>query len=267
VVEPWGAKTRDRRWWGAMPGVDPAAVTDAEGRFALTSRDPKQAMDLKVLSPDFAVALTPLLDMGETMHEIRLKVGATVTGRLVCKGKGLAGRTLGAVQADRGATAFVGAVQIATDTDGRFQLDHLPPGQRHVVYSLCDGQTPGPALRATEFTTPDDGGSHDLGPLEIQAGLTLAGRVELPPGRELPGDGSISLFRDPAWDHCTVKLAPDGRFELVGLPSEVFQVRVNVPGYRLDASRLRFQLLGNEAFGVRLREDRTDVVIPLLGKE
>lgn len=266
VVEPWGAKTASRRWWGSLPGVDAAAVTDADGRFVITSRDPKLGMDLRVTAPGFAVELTDLFEMGETVHEIRLEMGVTVTGQIVYDGEPLAGRAVGAVQEDRSAHEFVGDLVIGTDSEGRFTLNNLQPNQRYVVYTLCDGTTPGPALPATAFETQDDGAAQALGPLDARPGLTLAGTVELPDGARLPEAAKITLFRNPAWNHCSVGIEPNGSFHFVGLAPEVYKVRVNLPGYDLDTSNLRFQPLAPQSFGLRMREDREGVIVPMLAR-
>ncbi|TWU45652.1 Dioxygenase [Novipirellula aureliae] len=63
VVSPSGAKTSEKRWWGSLPGVDEASVTDAEGRFVITSQDAKLGLDLEVTSPGFADFPSQLFDL------------------------------------------------------------------------------------------------------------------------------------------------------------------------------------------------------------
>ncbi|MBI2480616.1 MAG: carboxypeptidase regulatory-like domain-containing protein, partial [Planctomycetia bacterium] len=139
LVGPTGAKTSDRRWRGALPGVDEASVTDDEGRFVITSRDPKLGLDLAVAAPGFAIQLVELLALNGEEHEIRLQRGATVKGGLMSNDKPVAGRAVGVVQRDRSSGKFVGETTLATDDQGQFIFPNLQPNDTYVLYTLCSG--------------------------------------------------------------------------------------------------------------------------------
>ena len=263
LVTPYGAKTSERRWWGSLPGVDAASVTDDEGHFVVTSRDPKLGLDVEVTAPGFAINPGKLFPLDGQRHEIRLQRGATVLGSLLWEGKGVASRAVGIVQRDRSSGQFVGEVTLATDEQGQFVFPNLQTNQSYVLYTLCSGAKDEPVLKQR---TIDTGANHtdvDVGDLELVAGLTLAGRAELPSGTELPADAKLRLSRDLAWDWCEVALQPDGSFVARGLPPEVLTVGVTAPGFTLDTSRLRFQPVGENRFALRLRKERQEIVIPL----
>jgi hypothetical protein len=262
LVTPCGAKTSEKRWFGSLPGVDDAAATDDEGRFVISSRDPKLGLDVEVAARGFAIHPAELLALNGEEHVISLLRGATVHGRLLWDGRPAPGREIGIVQRDRSVGPFVGEVTLATDDDGRFLFPNLQPEQQYVLYTLCPGADK-PVLKVKSIETGPSDTTQDVGDLTLIEGLTLAGRVVLPEGAEMPPDARIRISRDPAWDWCELPLKSDGSFAIHGLPPEVFTFHVTAPGYKIDASRLRFQVVRPNAFAMRLREDRVDVEVPL----
>jgi hypothetical protein len=266
LIAPTGAKTSAKRWWGTLPGVDAASVTDDEGRFVITSSEPKLGLDLEAIAPGFAIQLVELLALDGKEHEIRLQRGATVVGSLMSNDKPVAGRAIGIVQRDRGSGKFVGETTLATDEHGQFAFPNLQPNDTYVLYTLCRGDVDEPALKIRTLETGKNNSETDVGDLTLIAGSTLAGRVELPSGAVLPADAKIRIGRDMAWDWCDALIASDGTFAIQGLPPEVLTIGVTIAGFTVDNSRLRFQSVGENRFALRLREDRRDVVIPLLAK-
>ncbi|HEX5445288.1 MAG TPA: carboxypeptidase-like regulatory domain-containing protein [Pirellulales bacterium] len=253
LLWPTGAKTRERRWWGALPGVDEAAVADAEGRFVITSQEPKLALDVQASAPGYATSPAKLFDLDGSEHEIRLRRGASVSGRLKYQGKPAAQRAIGIVQRDRSAGRFLGETTLATDGEGGFMFVDLQPNERYVLYSLCDGQHDAPVLKTVSVQTDGESEVTQLGELSLVEGLTLSGHVELPAGARLPEGAKVRASRDPAWDWCETPLDDQGAFTLRGLPAEVYSVSVIVPGFAIDSSRLRYQSTGESEFGLRLR--------------
>ncbi|HVW36574.1 MAG TPA: carboxypeptidase-like regulatory domain-containing protein [Pirellulales bacterium] len=253
VVSPTGAKTHEKRWWGQLPGVDEAAVTDFDGRFVITSQDPKLGLDLSVSAAGYADFPSQLFDLDGSEHEIRVRRGANISGRLTYEGQSVKRRAIGIVQRDRSAGHFVGETTLATDGDGAFLFANLQPNERYALYTLCDAGQDLPALKTMTLETGGDGDVKPLGDLALLPGLTLAGRVELPPGSKLPPGAKLRVDREPAWDWCETLLLDDGEFVLRGLPPEVYSVKVIAPGFELDPSRLRYQAIGPSEFGLRLR--------------
>lgn len=270
LVWPTGAKTRERRWWGALPGVDEAAVADAEGRFVITSQEPKLALDLQASAPGYATLPGQLFDLNGGEHEIRLRRGASVSGRLTYQGKPAARRAIGIVQRDRSAGRFLGETTLATDDEGGFIFVDLQPGDRYVLYSLCGGKDDVSVLKTVALLTGGESEVTELGELSLVDGLTFSGHVELPAGAQLPEGAKVRLSRDPAWDWCETPLDNQGAFTLRGLPAEVYSVSVIVPGFAIDSSRLRYQSTAESEFGLRLRAKGDSrlvyVVVPLKAK-
>ncbi|HVC97958.1 MAG TPA: carboxypeptidase-like regulatory domain-containing protein [Pirellulales bacterium] len=255
VVSPTGAKTHEKRWWGQLPGVDEAAVTDAEGQFVITSQEPKLGLDLRAGAPGYADFPSRLFDLDGSEHEIRMRRGATVSARLTYQGRPVKRRAIGMVQRDRSVGHFVGETTMATDDDGNFLFANLQPNERYVLYSLCDASQDLPVFKTVSMETGGDGEVTSLAEISLLQGLTLTGRVELPTGATMPKGAKLRVSRDPAWDWCETLLSDDGEFKIRSLPPEVYSVSVIAPGFEIDASRMRYQVTGASEFGLRLRGD------------
>lgn len=263
LVDPYGAKTADRRWWGQVDGVDPA-VSDAEGNVSILVPAGFLGLDVKVMIHNSAGATVQLLTPGPDRHKIVLPAGTKVTGRLVHDGRSAAGLTVAVVQLERTAGHhFIKAVSDVTNADGRFVFDNLPAAEDYAIFSPV-GEGPQKLVLTTKrFRAAGNRQSRDLGDLPVRPPLRLAGRLELPAGRAVPPNTKITLGRDPAWDLIAVPVAADGGFVAEGLPPETYEVRVAIKGLAVDGTRLPFQVLGEQSFGLRLREGVSDLTIPL----
>lgn len=264
IVSPFGAKTAGRRWYGRLPGVDEAAVSDAGGEFVITSQGALLGLDVEVEAPGYAICRRELLEFNGERHEVQLRRGAIVTGSLSYEGKPVRRRPLGIVQRNRSAVACVGEVTQASDDSGAFAFANLQPNERYVLYSLCDGTDDLPVLKTTSLQTRGDLEVTELGELPLIDGLVIAGKVEVPPGAALPEGALLRIERDPAFDWCELPLADDGAFEARGLPPEVYSIDVIAPGFELDAARLRYQATSQRQFGLRLRSNLRDLQVPLV---
>ncbi len=266
VIDPYGAKTATRRWWGRMEGVDETVVSDADGRFIVYSEKPMLAMDLHVKGRGYATTITPLLNMGGTEHEVALQRGASVSGRLLFQDEPVCDRAVGIVQVDRGPGKFVGELAGQTNQNGELCFYNLQPDQDHVVYTLCDNDDSRLALKTIRFSTKNDGESTDLGDLSLTEGVQFSGKVALADDVPLPRNSTLRLGRDPAWDWKQVGLKSDGTFHIVGLPPEIYTVRVVVPELTIDTSQFRYQMVGENTFGLNMKKDRAGFRIPLRPK-
>ncbi len=272
VVSPTGAKTTEKRWWGSLPGVDEASITDPEGRFIITSREPKLGIDLKVAAPGFADFPSQLFDLDGQSHEIRMQPGASIGGKLTFDDHPIANRSIGIVQQDRSPQSFVGERVVATDKNGGFLFVDLQPNQKYFLYTLCENGysladaklfvQAQPVLQTQSVTAANSGESTDMGELKLIAGAQLAGKVSFP--AELPNGVKIRLNRDPVWDWIELNLDESGEFGFYGLPPEVYSIRVLAPGFEIDASKFRFQMTGESRFALRIpRKDKLDTKIQI----
>lgn len=271
LIEPHGAKTASRRWWGRVDGVDPA-VTDQHGRFSMTLPDELVAVDIEVTGHGFCGEQLELVEPGGEPLQIDVRGGANVVGRLVHAGKPVAGMSIAVVQLNRSVNdgIFIAAVGDVTDEEGKFQFRHLPPDQRYCIYSMAGEakQSDNSYILTTKtFTVPATGETRDLGSLEVASPCTISGKL-LPIDRQpLPKNLKISLGRDPAWDLIGVPVQDDGSFEATGLPPETYEIRIGSPKLEIVADEVRYQMLSDASFGVRLRHSIDDLVIPVRHKE
>lgn len=203
VVFPNGAKTTDKRWWGQLPGVDEASITDSDGQFVITSQEPKLGLDLRVSAPGFADFPSQLFDLDGRIHEIRMQLGASAIGKLTFDGYPVANRSIGIVQRDRSTQTFTGERVLVTDHMGSFQFTDLQPNEEYVLYTLCErnqlrDQTNliakiHPILRTKFIETTNSGCVTQLGELKLEAGQTLTGRVTFPSGMKAPEEVKVRL--------------------------------------------------------------------------
>ncbi|MCZ6596315.1 MAG: carboxypeptidase-like regulatory domain-containing protein [Planctomycetota bacterium] len=126
--------------------------TDAEGRYMLTGVPPGDGYDVAVAGHGFAVTHRIGLSVAageDTVADVTVRVGATVTGRVVAEEPGepgadgaprtrpLAGAHVGALP--RGLRDLAWADEIlqqthaVTDADGRYVMRNVPPGEIDVV--------------------------------------------------------------------------------------------------------------------------------------
>ena len=142
-------------------------------------------------------------------------------------------------------------------------FDYLPADQDYVIFSVV-GEGPQKFVITTKkFKVRGNREERDLGTLTAQPALRLAGRVEMPAGQTIPMNAKIVLGRDPAWDLIAAPIGGDGRFEIGGLPPEAYEVSVSGVGATLDPSRLPYQVLDVDSFGLALTKSIDELVIPL----
>jgi len=261
AVEPFGIKTATRHWFGRMPGVDPLAVSDDDGRFLLFSQEPDVALHLEVAAPRHATRVFDLLPTGEKAHDLALGDGVVVTGTLVGDGEPVAGVTAGLCQCDRSAGTFVGEYQIATDERGRFEFSNVIPNNDVYLYTKMNDAARVGFLPVKCVALGDHGSRVELGPLALEPAHRLAGRVVLTDGKPLPEGTRVLVSREYAWDSARVTLKPDGTFALPGVPTEPLEIHTRVAGYRLAAQRMPFQQVRSGTFALYVDRDRTDLEV------
>jgi beta-lactamase regulating signal transducer with metallopeptidase domain/uncharacterized GH25 family protein len=265
VVEAHGIRKKNDNgtMWGSLPGVDPLAVTDENGEFLLTAKDPFESLDLRVSARAFADKMFTRVAAGTEVHPLAITEGTTVSGRVVSNGKPLPGVSVGLVSADRGVENFTGNFDVATDREGRFTFVNLPPKVGYLVYGLMGSVKQYGAIPARPVAARGDGETVDVGDLPVIPAHKLAGQVVLSDGIPVPARTRLLVSREGAWDSMQLELDKDGRFETAGLPRETVSLSASVKGYRLSARNRSldqanpFQLVG------RIEGDTTNLVILL----
>jgi hypothetical protein len=121
---------------GFKPGVvDPIAVTNLEGHFALTSRQPLYEVEVLVKARGLAPKYFSRLEPSQGPPTLPMVVGAEVVGRVILDGRPLADAFVGLVQIDRG-KGFLGKFDGGTDKDGQFHFFNVGPNDTYYVYGL-----------------------------------------------------------------------------------------------------------------------------------
>ncbi len=259
VVEPFGCKTAEKRWWGVMPGVDALALTDSEGKFVIVCAKPVEGLDLRVEARGAARRNFELVYSGLEHHRLELEAGTTVQGRIVQDGRGVPGLLIGVVQADRG-LGFLGTYKVQTDAAGRFALPNLPAGEELQVYGIMDSLRDIGAVASKQFKSADKGVS-DLGDLPVVPACRLAGRLVLSDDRPVPAHTRVMIGRLQAWDTTFVEADAEGRFVAVGIPAESITMHVAIPGYRLSPKNRSFEPLNATGLQGLVEGDIDDLIV------
>ncbi|HUT91392.1 MAG TPA: carboxypeptidase-like regulatory domain-containing protein [Thermoguttaceae bacterium] len=261
TVDPFGIKTATRHWYGRMPGVDPLAVTNDDGRFMIFSKEPDVSLHLEVSARRHATRIFDLLPTGEKAHELVLGDGVVVTGTLVRDGEPVAGVTAALCQCDRSSGQFVGEYQIDTDEHGRFEFSNVIPNNDVYLYTKMKDAARVGFLPVKCVALGRHGSRVEVGPLRLDPAHRLAGRVVLVDGKPIPEGTQLLVGREYVWDTARVVLAPDGRFALPGVPTEPLEIITRIPGYRMAGHRMPFQQTRSSTVAVYVDRDRTDLEI------
>ena len=260
-VDPEGVQRGTGTSWGGLDGVDPLAITDENGEFLITSKQPFDSLSVVIEARSFAKLRKNGL-ASDVVHTVTLTEGATITGHLLVNGLPLKAVAVGLAGANRGAGEFVGDYQIGTDTDGRFTFLSLPPKTDYFIYGIMDSLKAHGSVPAKRIRTEGDGVTTDIGDLTVAPGLRLAGKVELSDGAKPPPHTRLTVGQDEAWDLQYLELGENGDFEFRGLPpNTAFSVSTRIKGYRISGKNASldpwnpFMLMG------KLNADKTDLKI------
>lgn len=262
TVVPQGQQIENGRRFGELLGIDPLAVTDEQGRFALGVGEPGDTILSHVEAPAFAPRISGWLAAGPDEHTIVLGRGVTVTGVLRGDGQALKDVQLGLAPEDRSAEGWLGEKEIATNADGRFTFVNVAAGETWLLYGTMRSLAPR-ALVTRSLELGADGTTVDVGVLEVGPGHTLEGRVQLADGKSLPEGGRILLVREDVQDTRIVELKADGAFHFDGLPAELYDLTARVPGYHVSPENESFEPLNRTGLMGRIEADTSGFVLLL----
>jgi hypothetical protein len=237
------------------------AATDASGEFRIEGGAPRARRALlTVRHPDFAPCLHDLdlagagaaVDVGT----IELRAGGALTGVLVGADGSPAGDATVALRPGRGnalrrAGRWAGLLgERGADEHGVFRFDHLPAG----AYEL---EALAPTSRAeTRIVEVEDGLVTDLGPIGLQAGFEVRGRILDPEDRPLAGAEvrvqDLPGVREMPRVRAVVRSAEDGTFAVRHLPRRRLRVEAGRAGFVTRSA----DLVAGEAGPLDLRLER-----------
>ncbi|MGA9779713.1 MAG: M56 family metallopeptidase [Verrucomicrobiia bacterium] len=263
VVEMVGTETKDGGGsWGALPGIDPLAVTDDNGEFLITSKKPFEMMDVNISARTFADKNFSKLPSSKE-NALVMTEGATIKGRVLRDGSPLKGVSVGISGVERQAGVYIGHFEVGTDADGRFVFINIPPDVDFWIYTAMSSMKKFGAAPIQEIHSGKDRETTDVGDLVAAPAHRLAGRVVLAAGAPLPPEVRLLISRQDAWDSMQITLDADGNFDTTGVPPELISLSARVKGYHVSARNLSvdqlnpFQLIG------RVDHDITNLVFVL----
>ena len=260
-VEPDGISTSPgSRSWGGSHGFPDQVLSNTNGEFILSRKDPFLRLQVEV----HATGLAPAnfwLDVTNGVTTIELGVGAVVKGRVLKDGKPLGGLRIGISGKDRSSDVYAGHYETKVNADGTFAFNHLPANTAWYYYGLMASFRPYGALPPTLVQTSTDGETTDLGEVEVAPGLKLGGRVQTRHGEPVPKGLEVRLGYDTAWDSQSARVDDQGRFALDGISKGQVQVSLNQRGWRLTGANRSLDLWNPWQLTGLIEQDKLDLLL------
>ncbi len=261
IVTVIGNATEKTERFGSLRGLmeTPLAVSDERGQFILVANQPLESVHLRVKARNYANQEFYNVPPAKADQSFRLPRGASVTGRLLLEGKGLANKKIEIASVQRGTRSNFTRSSTKTNEKGEFTFFNLPPKLVYYVTASSEsieelGMTP--LRRVGPLRDQEDERIEDL---SIREGLSISGRVETSDGSPIPSDSVLMLSHDKVWNLRSVPLPPDGSFHLTGLHAGEIRVTVKVPGYRIAARNRSFSSLNRGELLATLTQSRSDL--------
>ncbi len=207
IVNFEGIATRDGGGrWGNIPGIDPLAVTDENGEFMITSREPFDFMTVKVEARMFANRTFQRLPSGLVTNVLTMTEGASISGRVLHQDRGLSNIVVGISGKERSVDEYAGHFEVATGPGGHFLFVNVPPETEYVLYGTMNSLRDVGSIPVQTVRSGKDSEKTDVGNLVPVAGHRLAGKVILADGVPLPDNTRLLVSREEAWDSLQITL-------------------------------------------------------------
>ena len=234
--------------------ADPLAVSEADGSFEFAAFAPGAEFQAEIEAAGFAKSMSGWLTAGGEDNVVVLHTGITLTGLIERDGKPVADFALGLTLEEQGAGVNLGTTSIATDAKGRFTFVNAPPDARLILYGELSNRGKG-TLDQRPVTSGADGSTLDLGVLALEPGATLAGRVVVADGGELPEGAGLVLARDAVNDALVVEIGADGRFRVDSLPSDLLTLGVRLRYHHVSVRNASYDFVNHQGLIGRVPRD------------
>ncbi|MDV6031182.1 MAG: hypothetical protein F9B45_13970 [Phycisphaera sp. RhM] len=217
---------------GSDRSVTPLTLTDAEGVFEMSVGDHIQWIDLRINASAHAPAQTRWSRSGDDGLSISLGAGADLRGRLVFRGRPVAGVEVGLVQKNRMMGSIVTPQEVFTDESGVFTFEQLPPELDYALYTHT-GQAASAVLPLSFVQAPRHGELADLGDIPAVEPRRLSVTVTTSDGAPLPSDSYVYIGRRYGWRGSQLPLEQKttSTVSILDAAPEVYQVGVRAKGY------------------------------------
>jgi hypothetical protein len=244
VIEPfalefdWGGRGPVSTY-GTIDGLEPMTISNANGEFELAYKEKAIGMLAWVEARGMAPKLVKL-STGADRASITVSDGAVIRGRLMNRGKPVPNAEVGLIPRTRWGGGnhlqLMGEpydeIRIGTQADGTFVITGVPAGVDWYLYGKMESIASVGATAPMECRSGKNGEESNLGDITIQTGHRVRGKVTLSDGAPIARGMRVSISAEKAFDTETVQIAPDGRFEFIGVPSGKYEIFASVRGYQ-----------------------------------
>ena len=246
--------------------VSNLSLSNESGEFEFSATDAVGAFAIQASAPRRAIAQIRYETRNDKPTTIKLGTGASIRGRLVFKGKPTAGLKLGLVQEDRSIESVLTPMTTVTDQDGVFRFDHIPAMREYAIYSLLQ-QDAQQVLPVSLVTAPGHSKRAELGDVELKPARKLSIQLRTNDKQPLPEKSYVYVARSKAWQ--SARFDPAGKvdptLEIKDAGSEVYEIGVRIPGYKVVGSiprrspdinkRYRITVDGDTSLALLLRRE------------
>jgi uncharacterized GH25 family protein len=238
VITPLGLEVDGNSMYGSFEGLQPIAVTNRQGNFAISFNKATSKMMLTIEGRAFAPKVL-VMPSGPERHSVELFEGATITGRLVIDGKPVGNAQIGLIPLHRGLfqnhLKILGdpydEIRIGTDDKGRFTVTNVPAAVDWLVYAKMASVSGQGATIPIEVKVDRDGQYLTAPDLQLKPGYSLKGTVLLSDQKPIPPGMHVTVSSNTVSDTQTTDLGADGRFGFINLPVGDYEIWASVKGY------------------------------------
>ena len=227
--------------WGGTQNFPEQVVSDGNGEFRLSRKEPFTRVQVRIRAQDFAPQML-WLEVTNIITPINLGPGVLVRGRVVKEGKPLGGVRLGVAGQERWSEVFAGHFEAKTGENGVFSFQHLPTNIAWYIYGTMDSLKSYGAIPASPLQTGAHGTTNDLGDLEVVAGLRLSGQAKTKYGDPLPKNLKLRASYNHAWDSQLASVDPEGKFNIEGLYKGEMEISLDNRQWKLSGANHNLDL-------------------------